>query len=142
MLKIKKCFIFILVLLAFQSNAQTPTFELNGTIIGIDSGVIQFYLPKTDSLFNVLEDKVTIKNGRFTFRGQLSFQDRGIFIISSRNTIETDWIYIDTGKQSITIQIDSPVTVNSNSRIFNEFENSFKPKIAVVNLKTKKWKQN
>lgn len=139
---LRKYLFFALFLLSFKGFAQTLEFEIDGMIVGLDTGIIQFYFPKRDSLPTVYEEKVPIKNGKFTFKGQLAFPDRGLFIITSKETIETNWIYIDIGKQAITIHIDSAVSLTSDSRIFSEYKEKFKKKMTLVDLQHKEWKSN
>jgi thiol-disulfide isomerase/thioredoxin len=140
---VKKCLIAAIVLWYFNGFAQTPEFEINGTVVGLDTGMILFHLPKTDSLIKVYEDKVPIKNGKFTFKGQIPYPDMGVFMIISPKTIEGDnWFYIDAGKQAVSIKIDSPAAITSNSRTEQEFQMKFKPKMALANLQRKEWQSN
>jgi peroxiredoxin len=137
----KKYLLLLLLLLNFKLFSQA-TFELNGVIRGVDSGFVQMWVSKTDTICSVLANRVPIIDGKFKFQGHLAHPYTTVFVIKSQEVFETEWFYIDTGKQIVTISVDSVVKLTSSSLIFDEFTNQFKPKMALIDNKRSEWKRN
>ncbi|MGZ3755708.1 MAG: redoxin family protein [Mucilaginibacter sp.] len=71
---------FILFGFIFQANAQSARdrhFVINGTIAGIDSGIVE--LLSTDLS---VKDSAVIVKGKFTFRGKIDLPERKAFMIT------------------------------------------------------------
>ncbi len=132
----KKYLLIVIILISCKGFAQKCEFELNGKIEGIDSGTIEIRLPKMDSSFTALENKVNIVNGQFTFKGHILYpQITGLFINSD---IETDLFFIDAGKQSITIQGDTK-RLTSNARTQKEFTERYLVTMASIDSMDTDW---
>jgi thiol-disulfide isomerase/thioredoxin len=143
MIKSRSKYLIIVSFLAiFKAYAQRPAFELKGVLTGVDTGFVQIWASKTDTTCTVLANKVPIINGKFTFQGQLAHPSTTALVIESKEVLETGWFYIDTGKQEITILIESLVTVTSNGTTFNEYAQKFTPKMALIERKKGEWKRN
>lgn len=141
----KQHLIIALIFLSYKSISQIPSFEVNGIVNTLDSGEIELYFPKDDSISKNFENKTRITKGKFTLNGLLGYPRAGIFIIHSDKgqEIQTGWVYIDIGKQTITIQQDSLSTsVTSNSKIYNEFVNKFNPFMSLLRIEKGKWRTN
>ena len=74
---------FILFGLISQANAQSTRghhFVINGTITGIDSGIVQLL-----STNLTVKDSAVIVNGKFILRGEIDLPERKVFIIMPGN---------------------------------------------------------
>lgn len=74
---------FILLGFIFQANAQSTSdrnFVINGTINGIESGVVRML-----STNRIVMDSAVIVNGKFVLRGKIDLPERKVFVIMPGN---------------------------------------------------------
>lgn len=138
----KKNFLLLFILLNTKIFAQMSAFEINATIKNVDSGFVQMWYPKTDTTFKLIDSKVSIINGKFTFKGYLDCPQLTLFVIHTPEVVQTEWFFIDIGQQSMTIKIDSIVHLASTSKTFHEFIDKYKPSVANIDFKQKEWQLN
>ena len=102
------CFLFVFFI--FQANAQTTDttgYVINGTIKGIDSGVVRM-LSQNRSVI----DSAIIVNGKFTFRGKIGSPERRGFMIMPGN-----WSFLGFVENSpITMSIDTTGAMHQYSQ--------------------------
>ena len=104
----KLCF-FIVITLSINFNnfnfAQS-SFEIDGSVNGVSSGIIQI-LPYTwDTAFTVTENETALNNGKFSFKGIIKYPT--FAYLKLKDSIQdSKWFFIDPGKQLVSINISN-----------------------------------
>lgn len=107
--------------------AQSTAFQLEGKINNIESGTIQIWYSKQDPIIISAEDSVPLISGKFDIKGQLAYPGLIIMSLTTDKYYESGWFYIDSGKQTLILEIvEDHLQVKSTGNTFNEFISNFK----------------
>jgi len=109
--KFLKIFLFIIISVnsILSLNAQTikNKFELNGKILGQDTGMIYlgYYINKEQKVVN---DSSRIYNGRFSFRGTLYEPAVGFIRLNRQGIVDMNWtnIFLEPSSMNISVEIN------------------------------------
>jgi|JI7StandDraft_1071085.scaffolds.fasta_scaffold01542_6 peroxiredoxin len=125
----KKSYILIKILLLICLNtsfSQHNYFKVVGKINGMNHGEISLFVPKSDSTFNVENNKYKIKNGIFEFSGKIQYPRSTRLIFRDSTTYYSDWFYLENSLQEIEVNlINNSLVVESNSEVFKEERRTF-----------------
>ena len=126
--RITKVIFFLgFITLADYGISQSTTFQLEGKINNIESGTIQIWYSKQDSIVINAEDSVPLISEKFDIKGQLAYPGLIIMSLTTDKYYESGWFYIDSGKQTLILEIiEDHLQVKSTGKTFNEFISNFK----------------
>jgi|ERR1700754_2572866 len=101
---------FLLIFFIFRANAQTTSnngYVINGTITGIDSGVVHMFSENRSVM-----DSAVIVNGKFVFRGKMGSPERRAFMIMPGNWSFTGFVE----DNALTFSIDTADAMHQYSQ--------------------------
>jgi peroxiredoxin len=125
----------IFVCISYVGSCQSSQFILTGEITGLDKGTIQIWQPK-DSTFYATTNKIPITNGKFTIKGFLKFPSKTALVIIGEPdiVIESDFFYIDSGYQNLTINVSKDqIKLTSTAKTFQDHIQHYKPYVDSLN---------
>lgn len=114
--------------------AQAPTFELSGTIAGVESGQLKMWQSRSDSTFYAFQSEIPVIDGHFQIQGHLAFPRLTALAVFDKDgnlLLETPWFYVDPGQYTLQIRTDPDgrVQLNSNAPAFREYAEYFEPMV-------------
>ncbi len=147
----KNSFIFIYLISICTACNKSNSLLIKGAIKGIDSGVAQLLVSNGNSNIIVSEKNVTIKNGKFTFKGEIDHTDLIFLKLSnSEKSFFTFWFYVDRGEQVVKLDTSKQtlfgesmaIEVVSTGESFIEYKEKLEPLLSPLNEKKNDWLKN